>query len=210
MSGVFVLCELFRGPFDGCLAVVSLLGHHIAGAHHILVVAAWLKADAVAGQLGGDDVVVVLLDALLLPLLLALLGRRGGVEGYLLGCEGNGIGIEIHLGVVGQAAQPGDVLALAVGLASDELPVVGVAGEEGLLIVGHNVVHGIGVRLGKFVLVDDAQAVAAHGDIAQEGVRVGCDFRLQEIQLLGNFIRAVRFITLPSSFFTYRMVEVDE
>ena len=164
-----VLAELLHRPADGNLLGEAAFCETIAHPHDILVMASTLKHDVGFRQLGRDEGVEVGLDALHLLVLLALLGIRGCGGGDFLGGERNNFGLRAkeHFGVVGETAQPCQVLALHVRLAAEQLLVVGVATEERRLIIsdcvpfkfsGLNIiVRGIYTELRrKLILEDDA------------------------------------------------------
>ena len=131
---------------------------------------------------GGNEGVVVGLDAAQLLVLLALFGVGGGFLGDFFHGEGDGFGFgtKEDFGVVGKSAQTCDVLALGIGLDAEKSLVVGVASEERLLIEGRTK-SGILLLcfLWLFILVDDSQAVAADCGVAHQRMRVGDDFRFQ-------------------------------
>ena len=164
-----VLAELLLCPSDGNLLGETAFGETVAHPHDIIVMASTLKHDVGFRQLGRNERVEVGLDALRLLVLLALLGIGGGSCRHLLGGERNDLGLwaKEHFGVVGKTAQSGEVLALHVRLAAEQLLVVGVATEERRLIIsdcvpfkfsGLNIiVRGIYTELRrKLILEDDA------------------------------------------------------
>ena len=87
-----------------------------------------------------------------------------------LGAEGCGFRIEIDFGVVGESAEPCDVLAERIAFLADEMRIVVVShGEGGGIIIA-------------FVAVDDAQSVAAHGNVAEQGVGIVADSLFERAQ----------------------------
>ena len=200
LLGVGVGGELLLRPLDGYLLGKTALGEFVAHSHDVVVVAAGGKLDVVLCQLGGDEGVVVGLDAAQLFILLALFGVGSGFLGDFFHGEGDGFGFgtEEDFGVVGKSAQASDVLALGIGLDAKKSLVVGVASEKGLLI------KFIGI-LCKLILVDDSQTIATDCGVAHQRMRVGDNLRLQFI-----YNQRRRFFTLHSSFFTQNVVEIHE
>ena len=123
-----------------------------------------------AFQLGFDDVLVVVGDAFLFLFLLSGLERSGMEMADFLGAEGCGFRIEIDFGVVGESAEPCDVLAERIAFLADEMRVVVVSHGEG------------GGIIFAFVAVDDAQSVAAHGNVAEQGVGIVADSLFERAQ----------------------------
>ena len=111
-----VLPEDTVRPSDGGILGKAAFGKLVADTHHIIVMTAATEHYVVPRQLGRDEGVEVGLDALHLLLLLALPGIGCCSGGDLFRREGNDFGFraEKHVGVVGKAAQPGDVLALHI------------------------------------------------------------------------------------------------
>ena len=167
---VVVFGKLPDSPLGGFFPVVPFLSHHVAHPHHILVVVAGFVPDFFVFQLGFDDLLVVVGDAILFLFLLCGLERSGMEMADFLGAEGCGFGIEIDFGVVGESAEPCDVLAERIAFLADEMRVVVVShGEGGGIIIA-------------FVAVDDAQSVAAHGNVAEQGVGIVADSLFERAQ----------------------------
>ena len=182
LLGVGIGGELLLRPLDGYFLGKASLGELVAYSHDVLVVAAGGKLDVGFCQLRGYEGVVVGLDAAQLLVLLALLGVGGGFLGDFFHGEGDGFRFRAKedFGVVGKSAQTSDVLALGIGLDAEKSLVVGVAGEERLLVEGRTKSDILLLCfLRQFVLVDDSQTVAADCGVAHQRMRVGDDLGLQ-------------------------------
>ena len=164
-------------PAHNHLLREAALGEHVAYAHDVIVMAGGLKLIALTGEHGSYKTVIIGLYALHLLLFLALLGMLTGGSGHLV--EGERlclVGVsEEHVGVMGYAAETGNVFTLHVGLHAKELLIIGVACIERCLILLKNVVaHPVGLALGLLVTEDYAEAVAADGGVTHHGVGVAC------------------------------------
>ena len=164
-------------PAHNHLLREAALGEHVAHAHDVIVMAGGLKLIALTGEHGSYKTVIIGLYALHLLLFLALLGMLTGGSSHLV--EGERlclVGVsEEHVGVMGYAAETGNVFTLHVGLHAKELLIIGVACIERCLILLKNVVpHPVGLALGLLVTEDYAEAVAADGGVTHHGVWVAC------------------------------------
>ena len=182
LLGVGISGELLLRPLDGYLLGKAAFGELVAYSHDVLVVTAGGKLDVGFCQLRGNEGIEVGLDAAQLLVLLALFGVGGGFLGNFFHGEGDGLGFgtEEDFGVVGKSAQASDVLALGIGLDAEKSLVIGVAGEEGLLVEGRTKSGFLLLCfLWQFIFVDDSQAVAANRGVAHQRMRVGDDLCLE-------------------------------
>ena len=167
-----------RDGGEGALRVQTVHAHLVEQLGHLeeVVVAVALHE---AFALAGEDV-VGLCDVGVDALFAGLLLHGGHLPLHLLGAEDEerrGVGVEVDVGVVAEEAEAGGVLGGAVVRAAGDEGVVLVAEEPGVEI-GH-----LGLR--GAVGVEDAYAVAAAGEVAEEGVGVGLGGGEDLRQLLG-------------------------
>ena len=159
-----VVGKPFPGPLGGRLLRDAVGVEQVAGAHDVLVAVVWHILHALLSQFA--------FDGLQDPFQLS--GRRVFLPGWWHDFHGErrGLGIEVDIRVVRQAAQAGDVLALLVKRMSQQRGIVPVDGLEGIGMQERGV-DGTGiVRMAVRVCADDAQARSADGDMGQQGMRV--------------------------------------
>ena len=89
-----------------------------------------------------------------------------------LGGEGFGTGFVVCIGIVGESAEPVDILALKVGFFANELLIVVIALGEG---------SGVVISL---IGIDDSDTIAAHRDVAEQGMRIVAEFLFQGVDCL--------------------------